>query len=412
MSHRIHTLVFPVIWILGAATLATACAGDDCDCFTEDPEESCAPDCGSCDAPNSTDSGVPDRLSLPFTPSNLPEDFDPVVRDALLFDGAHCAQDAAVDTDALTVTCLHGELRFTPEWAVVEQEDGTEAAVLFGRSLLVGQTISVRVEGQRPLIVAVADEAVVRGRILARDPVYSERGHCGGASGSSLPEVDGNGLGGGGAGLYLAGGGGGGHCGPGGPGGATDDNPEGARGGPVFGTAEISPLTGGSSGGNNEYGRGGGGGGALQVVAGRAIRIATTGSINMGGNGGETGGGGGGSGGAILLEAPEIDVAGTLAANGGGGAAGYTGGDGESARASIDPARGAPGDELMGGGGAGAAGDVPKGAAGEAHPDNGGGGGGGAGRIRLNTIDGAATLSGVLSPAPRTGCATFGGLTQ
>ena len=37
-----------------------------------------------------------------------------------------------------------------------------------------------------------------------------------------------------------------------------------------------------------------------------------------------------------------------------------------------------------------------------------GGGGGGAGRIRINTSSGQATLSGTLSPAASTACATQG----
>ncbi len=111
-----------------------------------------------------------------------------------------------------------------------------------------------------------------------------------------------------------------------------------------------------------------------------------------------------------MLEATEIAIAGTLAANGGGGGEGTGSGD-EGYRASPD-AIPAPGGHTgtvatVDDGGSGSAATAVDGANGSTTA---GGGGGGAGRIRLNSSSGRADVTGVLSPAAATTCATEGKL--
>ena len=149
------------------------------------------------------------------------------------------------------------------------------------------------------------------------------------------------------------------------------------------------PLVGGSAGGVSFLTNGGepNGGGALQLVAGKSIVVGASGAISLPGGGGDRGdaqisgpggygAGGGGSGGALLVEAPSVRVDGTLAAN---GEAGGGTGDGAAPGAfRTTEARAAEG------------------------------GGGGAGRIRINTRSGHAVITGVVSPAMTTPCATEG----
>jgi hypothetical protein len=115
--------------------------------------------------------------------------------------------------------------------------------------------------------------------------------------------------------------GGGSYCGQGGAGDFT------AAGVP-YGTPQLSPLLAGSAGGNagTPAAAGGKGGSAVQLIAGTSFEIGAAGGINVPGNGGVplTGAGvngdAGGSGGAILVEATSIHVAGYVTANGGGAA--------------------------------------------------------------------------------------------
>jgi len=98
---------------------------------------------------------------------------------------------------------------------------------------------------------------------------------------------------------------------------------------PVYGSADLQPLIGGSggsggSGGESFSGSGGGGGGGALVIA-SSETISVTGAITAtGGTGGDSGGqasggaGGGGSGGAIRLVATSIEGNGTISANQGG----------------------------------------------------------------------------------------------
>jgi hypothetical protein len=159
-------------------------------------------------------------------------------------------------------------------------------------------------------------------------------------------------------------------------------------------------------------------------VAGGTLAVGNGYGVNACGAGGPqppqdaSGGGGGGAGGAILIEASIAVITGTLAANGGGGASGdhnFGGIDcnpGENGRFNATRALGGPSSgNGSGPGGDGGAGDTPNGTT-KTIENKGGGGGGAAGRIRINTTDGSADLTGsTISPALSTGLFTQGTLT-
>jgi hypothetical protein len=196
---------------------------------------------------------------------------------------------------------------------------------------------------------------------------------------------------------------GGSFCGVGGRG-ATPDASPGVPGGASYGSPTLSPLVGGSSGGGPS---GGAGGGAIQLVAGNQIQIGSFGVVDAGGGGGGNTSSGAGAGGAILLEAKQVTVEGTLAANGGGGGAAQGGLGGQDGRPDSTAASG----EIPALGGQGSAGAVANGGDGMFMTQNQAlGGGGGAGRIRINSADGTAMITGTLSPTLETGCASVGKL--
>ncbi len=253
-------------------------------------------------------------------------------------------------------------------------------AALASPRFVVAAGADVRVIGDNALILIATDEVDVAGTIDL---------------GATAPPFGGPGGGRGGVASQPATG-----CGPGsqpvGPGGGSG----GANatwggvgavtvlpGDPTMCASPLAePLVGGSGGGagNNGLAAGGGGGGALQISAGRAIRIH--GVIDVGGGGGAgtaMGGGGGGAGGTILLQAPLVELAGArLAANGGGG-----GGGGASATAGADgPVGTATASGGASGGGAGSSSGTNGGNATDATQL--GGGGGGAGVIRIETLAG------------------------
>ena len=214
---------------------------------------------------------------------------------------------------------------------------------------------------------------------------------------------------------YPDGAGGGGHGGKGGNGGGKQHG----NGGSPYGPS-LTALVGGSGGGGFGVGSmtlkrscGGGGGGAVQLVSSSSIEVVAKG-INVGGGGGDYGdsnaGAGGGSGGLILLEAPVVSVKSVkdgvvLAANGGGGGAGgSSGAAGETGALSCSPAKGGT-TPYDAGGGNGGAGTNLNGAGGKAcNWCKSGGGGGAAGRIRIHTAAGKASLGSgcATSPAPTT----------
>lgn len=101
-----------------------------------------------------------------------------------------------------------------------------------------------------------------------------------------------------------------------------------------------------------------------------------------------------------------MNVLGRLAANGGGGALFNGGAPGQTGLPSSSAAQGS-GATAGTGSGMGSI-DGANGSMTPRDSNSSGGGGGGAGRIRINTTSGHATITGVISPALTTPCATEG----
>lgn len=274
---------------------------------------------------------------------------------------------------------------------------GQKYWVFVARNIRVAADRTLAVGGDRPVILVALETIDLAGGITVKE------GEVGGVKPKADgKDGDGPGAGKGSSNSSNGSGGGGAFCGRGGNGGAT-----GADGGASYGTTELVPLVGGSSGGGLFAADGGG---AIQLVAGREIIVRAAGFIDARGGGAVTGGG---SGGAILLEAPAVRVEGSLTANGGGGGApgGQSGTPGERMATRALGGRNA---ENVNGGDGGAGSDVD-GTNGVTNPSFTDGafassGGGGAGRIRVNTRSGAAVITGLVSPALGTPCATQGTL--
>jgi len=299
--------------------------------------------------------------------------------------------------------------------ATVTQSDGTQVDVFFARSWRIEANSMVTAGDAKPIAIVALTTIDVLGRIDAS--AQNITATAGGFAGTTGP---GGGKGGGAQGSSAnvapgVGGGGGAFCGAGGAGGnATPSN---GAGGVPYGNPQLIPLAVGSAGGAGAT-FGGASGGAMQLVAGTSIDVEAGGVVSVGGGGGDpggssAGGGGGGSGGGLLLEAPSVTIAGTLEANGGGGGGGSSGSQyGADATPNGQPASGGS-PSTTGAGGSGGAGASPGGVAGAAgDPAPGtnmaGGGGGGTGYIRINTKTGVGTISGTVSPAVTTACATQG----
>jgi hypothetical protein len=232
---------------------------------------------------------------------------------------------------------------------VQTQAGGADVVVLPLQNFTIASGATLKLIGNRPVVLAVFGDATIAGTIDA-----SASGTTPGAGGNAIcsPGTGSNGGNGGLLGGSGDGGGGGGHATTGG----TGDSGTGA--GAARGTATLVPLIGGCPGGkggnggallgNGTGGQGGAGGGAFQVSASGTVNL--TGSVisngGVGANGSSAsnpgGGGGGGSGGGILLEGNAVQGAGALTVNGGnggnrggaasgGGAGGTTGAAGNGA---------------------------------------------------------------------------------
>ncbi len=365
-----------------------------------------SPDGGS-DAGIASPDGGSDA-GMGFVPSNVPfSSFPSGARDVTIT-GAACV----ADTDALTVDCI-GALPdggFPYVFMAGKQSDGSSVSVLAVNSLTIPSAAALTVKGSVPFIVWANETVDVEGSLTALQPFLETNG--GGFI--QTPAGPGGGPGGGGSGTMnpQIGGGGGGYCGPGGAGANSQtisgDGGASTPGGPPYGNATITPLVGGSSGGAPAtVGQGGEGGGAIEITAGQSIAVPSGGSISAPGYGATGNGGGGGSGGAILLEAPVVTIGGVLAANGGGAAVFSGGGGAQAGQPNAQPAMGEDANSATG-----SAGTQIAGADGAATQIATSAGGGGAGRIRINTATGMATIatSAIVSPALSTPCATEGAL--
>jgi hypothetical protein len=309
------------------------------------------------------------------------------------------ASDCSFDSDDGSFSCSNNTPDEDFAFAVVEPEGALRLGVMRVRSLQIDMGGVLKITGNLPLVV-VADQTVrVFGRLSAAS--HDTTPYAGGFTSGNGPGAGQLGV----VGSFKPSSGAS-FCGRGGRGaGVPDDTSvKGIESGPSYGNATLIPLLGGSGGAGES---GGAGGGAIQVVAFGEIQVGATGIIDAGGGAGGNGSSGAGSGGGILLEAPKVTIDGVIAANGGGGGASVGGSGGEDGKPSASRAAG----ELPNLGGEGSAGDDPNGTDGMAMTNNNSlGGGGGAGRIRINTADGKAAISGTLSPSIASKCATLGKL--
>jgi hypothetical protein len=228
---------------------------------------------------------------------------------------------------------------------------GPDIVVLPLLNFTVASGATLKLTGNRPVVLAVFGDATIAGTIDA-----SASGTTPGAGGNQTCST-GTGSNGG----TDAGGGGGGHATAGG----TGDT--GVGGGAIRGATTVIPLLGGCPGGKGgggsglfpgSGGNGGVGGGAVQLSA--AGTVTFSGSILANGSAGTNGtaggllssgggGGGGGSGGSVLVEGHVISGAGTMTVNGGAGG----NGDGASSGAGTGGTTGAAGSATGNHGGGG-----------------------------------------------------------
>jgi hypothetical protein len=277
----------------------------------------------------------------------------------------------------------------TPPSVVLSQSGGPQIRVVSVTRLSVQKGVTLRVVGDRPLVVAAWTDISVDGTVDvgsdSKDGAGADPSDCAShaAKDGSTDHNEGGGGGGGGFG---------------GDGGDGGDGRSGSANGGAKG-AKIAPPTvvrGGCEGGRggDSGGSGGSGGGALQLSARLAITVAGTlhagGERGAGAGTGDKGGGGGGSGGYLGLDAPSVTLESTaiLAANGGGGgegSSGLSGKSGEHGLAQAQAADGGSGGTSSGGdGGDGGWRDGPNGQNGKQDSDGGGGGGGGVGFVLVH----------------------------
>jgi hypothetical protein len=426
---------------LGTVDDCAAC-GDDCNALANTDTVACNVDsCEvvTCDSGwgdcNDTDSDGCETTapSFGYTPSNfspagLP--VDPCPSAAVVLDCGTSTFDS--QTFAYGNWC--GQTQPAP--VVRTQSGGPDVVVISLRGLTVASGSTLRLTGDRPVILAVFGDATVEGSMDVGSQGWTARGAGGNSSvcgssngGPGMDDDDGDdgASGGGGGGFGSAGA-------YGGQGFAGAVNTTGV-GGIAGGNEEISPLRGGCRGGqggkgwtssSNGNARGGFGGGALQVSVTGTLSVAATAVISAAGGGGEDsagndedGGAGGGSGGALLLEAWSVQMAsnGWLTANGGGGSEGgdtwdgsyCTGADGSRNSSAQAPGGSGGCGRTDGAGGDGGFGASNSGAAtggGNGCCDNGdagGGGGGGVGRIRIRGANACAVYANS-SPAATIDC--------
>ena len=309
---------------------------------------------------------------FPFAPTS----FDPNAIDwsaqpnAMLSCGTTTVDSTDPDGAGPLVATLSNWCGTQPTPIARAQNGGPELVIIPLQGLLVAGGNSLRLIGNRPVIIAVDGNLTITGTIDANasgaTPGAGGDWSCGTSAGgnAALGSCVGGSEGGGGGGFGTAGGRGGDGVG---------SNTIGVAG-LARGSSSIAPLYGGCrgglGGGNGTDAAGGAGGGAVQLVASGALTVSGTVRANGGlGTDGScglgAGGGGGGSGGAIFFEASSVTTTGaTITVNGGAG--GYSGSAAPGGNGSTTGA---------GPGGAGW-GDIFGG---------GGGGGGGYGRIRTLT---------------------------
>lgn len=388
--------------VVGAVVLASAnaCVGNDSS--LSDPAPQPGTDAGataSLDGGATVDGGA-NAAGGAFQPSNVPAptSFEGTGDVQISKEECELSGDERGFENCGIAAGDDGTKKFT--FARAKQADGSEVALFTVRSLTVNSGSKVRVSSTLPVVIVAERDIDVQGAIVLQK--LGDEASGGGFGPSTSGTGGGPGGGSPGAKSQFNGGAGGSYCGRGGSGGGSEGA---ASPGASYGKPEIAPLMGGSAGGNEQGGRGGG---AIQLSAGGLLTIGTAGLVYAGGDGGGNSGGGGGSGGAILIEGSTVRVLGTLAANGGGGNVFEGLSDAEDGQPRAVPAKG-----IRATAGDGSAAGVLDGTNGGMTPgdvNTAGGGGGGAGRIRINTASGAATIesSAVVTPSLATPCATQG----
>ena len=353
--------------------------------------------------------------SFPYVPSNFTEQqLDEVPSTIRVEIASPTTINTQTEDGGVEARLEGGGVLDLPFKVIAQGGTSTPAVVLHARSIHVADAGLLTVEGARPLIIAVREDANINGTIITR---------AGADIDCALPESDDDDF----DGESQGGGSGGGFGKRGGDGPNASTYASVGQG--TSGTASLVPLRGGcrgGTGGPDKSADGGRGGGAFQLSAVRDVFInGTVAAPGRGGRGAPTklggGGGGGGSGGGLLFEGRRIVLSGLarLTANGGGGGQGastHEGScgspgedgltDGERNASGGTKGIGSSGCAGEGGQGGSGLGDAGPGAfPGDCTPfDGGGGGGGGAvGRIRLNaSTECAREDGGVVSP-PATG---------
>ncbi len=343
--------------------------------------------------------------AFPFQPSNITLADISKVAAMAQDENESGACSIATDATAPETDCFASPIE------PVTQPDGSTVNLIVVKSLAIQSTGAIAVTGGVPLVLVSLGDVTIFGASIDAASAGLSTGPGGGGGATGYANGMGPGGGTGGSASATVAGSGGSYCGVGGLGGGQ------TAPGTAYGSADIRPLVGGSAGGGGAVGSGAGGG-AIQISAAGAMALNAGTTLTVGGQGGPIGGlasdqnaGGGGSGGSILLEATSVTLAGTLAANGAGGGGDYTGKGGADATPSATPAAGGSGGANGAAGGAGGAAATSDGSPGQASAGiNSGGGGGGTGRIRINSMSGAATVTGVLSPSAATACVAQGPL--
>jgi hypothetical protein len=403
-----------------------ACAGDGGCAFTADNSKNgtaCALDAsqlGTCVSGTCS--------SFPYVPSNFdPDEVTPTSQLANL-PSVNLTCDATFDSSTLVWTMGSG-CTSAPAVSVRlrSQSGGPQVVILPMKQLDIAAGKTLKLVGDKPVILAVYGNATLNGKILANGVKQLP-----GAGGNST--LCGTRVGSDGAvkgsDITGSGGGGGGHAFLGGDGGRGASLPDAtaSKGGAAVSSTTLVPLVGGCAGGRGGQlgttasGLGGAGGGAVQLSVAGTLLVKDIVSVSAGGGAGgdavtadAAGGGGGGSGGGLLLEANGLDLAASsiLTANGGGG--------GEGGQSGVTPVKGkdgadgaiasnvaAPGGTTVGGGGGGNGGigatanNAGPGGNGTGN-EAGGGGGGAVGRIRVYGRANCNMSSTVISPAPTKG---------
>ncbi len=355
---------------------------------------------------------------LPFKPSNIDlGGWDLSQVGDVDLSGTNCVLDSEQPDGLVAVLC---DTPFTNKVVhkIVTLSDQTRLSVFVMKSLRVeASTVFSFSRGHLPVVLVALQTVELLGSIDVAPGTTGGAFNTGG-----VKDIKGSGPGGGTGGdtTGLAGGGAS-YCGSGGkagtatPAGTPPPSPT-----ATYGSPEIVPLLPGSAGGSGALTDDtASGGGAVQIVAGVSFALHTGGFVNAGGGGGAFGGlgtdgaGGGGSGGAILVESPTVTIEGKIAANGGGGGQG-NGDTGESGHIDVVAQGGHKTTGTVGApGGSGSFAATLSGSDGPSSATtSAGGGGGGAGRIRINTTSGAATISGAASPAVASACLTQGKLAK